>query len=422
MALGPAKLRLINPFFKSVHDPRSKTVMGGMLAITVLPAILLLYALWFANDFVSNRRGFQLSTTQEPATSAVGIRLDSTCSGVCPDTSSGQPDRGHQLICLAENGCWYTVAERTDGVQVPDKTCPPQSMLAQNTASAIKLNGIFSAENLADPATTPASIKTDTSGWMLDHDDGAQTLWVKSCVWAAQGQRLNGACVYSVEQPHDAMSITWIESSNQRGDSLGVALVSPRIHKIEETSGSLLFGGTYFGVEWNVMPLHYGAITLNMINIDTDNGNMRANGVSVHNEGTLSSIQQLSPAYGYVGTSGPWLGNINDPCFLLANGAMATATLAPAASAPRLVTMTLTPGASVVTQSYTSSNVVFAFLSSFGGMLSLTMLFLGALHTVMWKSCGSRSLCSPDPDAPAVVGAPVKKSGTGDVGETSSKV
>ena len=45
MALGPAKLRLINPFFKSVHDPRSKTVMGGMLAITVLPAILLLYAL-----------------------------------------------------------------------------------------------------------------------------------------------------------------------------------------------------------------------------------------------------------------------------------------------------------------------------------------------------------------------------------------
>ena len=36
-----------------------------------------------------------------------------------------------------------------------------------------------------------------------------------------------------------------------------------------------------------------------------------------------------------------------------------------------------------------------------------------------WEAAG---MFTPDPDAPAVVGAPVKKSGTGDVGETSSKV
>ena len=40
-------LRDVNPFLRKLPDPRSRTACGGLIALTLLPAILIAYAICF---------------------------------------------------------------------------------------------------------------------------------------------------------------------------------------------------------------------------------------------------------------------------------------------------------------------------------------------------------------------------------------
>jgi len=400
-------LRDANPFRKPVADPRSKTTCGGLIAITLLPAILIGYTVWFVRDFVNNRRGFMLTTTQTPATAQLGVRLDSTCTGVCePD------DTMQRLTCMSEHGCWYTVVQDVSGAATADRTCPPRSILEDFDRVSGAIDGM--QEALMEGQNVAPAVQN------YQNNLNSQ-LFTKQCLHVERGRTLQGACAYYTQSPLDGMSVTYLDVSNTRADSYGVTLTTPRIEKIEETTGSLLFGGTYFEVRWRNVPLHYGTVNLNVINVDSDNGNMRAEGPLTRNSGSLDSIQEISPSYGYVGETGPDLGFAGtDPCELLCNGAIASATTPN--DTPRCVTMKLTPGFNVVTQSYTSSNVVFAFLSSFGGMLTITMLLLGGLHTGLYNTFGERPLCAPDPDGLTKIAGSGKVVSTKEAGLTQTPV
>ena len=143
----------------------------------------------------------------------------------------------HQLRCVADSGCWYTVfwdvAENT-----PERNCPPRQALNRtaqylyNAAREFELDrvavpgvedtptttllesGLRSNENTTRATRRPT--KKPKSGRAAESRRlapvGAPTPITppnKRCVYVAKGEKLADSCLYYSPDPIDALSVVW---------------------------------------------------------------------------------------------------------------------------------------------------------------------------------------------------------------------
>ena len=113
-------LARVSPFTKSLDDEKTQTRCGGVLGLTLLPALLIWYALyWFNGWFVSRASDVQ-ETRIDPLSFNEYIELDGA-------TASGQT-----LTCNAHSGCWYTVYTDEEGNLLPCKVSAAAKSLASD--------------------------------------------------------------------------------------------------------------------------------------------------------------------------------------------------------------------------------------------------------------------------------------------------
>lgn len=335
------------------------------------------YTVWYVRDFVINNRGTTFTTVQTPVNSSVGVKLDASRA----ELMTGE---GQSVMCLAPAGCWYTAIENVN-TGVEDTTCPPASM--ERALEATRTNMIQALMQLSRGVRTAAEIRTG----MRQFTDGMNASpFRRVCKHAKQGEYLTNACMYYSPIPTEALSVTFHDIRSNRGDNMGLALVSPSLMKV--TSGGLvdkLFGGEEYNVGIDPQLLHYGVAQMNIIDTISENGNMKMG------KRSIEKVRSLVPSYpGGVNT----INSISDPVINPCHADACVAGLANATAGTRCVTLTLNPGFMIVKNTYQSGNVVTSWLASFGGILSLTMMVMAWLHVLGTKCCGGKfSMCAPFP-------------------------
>lgn len=231
------RLRDWNPYTTSINDPRSETLCGALIALILLPAISAAYTVWFAIDWINNERGSMFVSEQSPMNFTTGLRMDA-------DDDALRSGLGQSLVCTAESGCWYTVVADASApnmtlAQAADRTCPPRTL---QTSGRDAQRGLDAALRHAHSSSaTAASIAAAFGRLRASQDSPGFSL---QCVRAEQGQPLRGSCLYHTPVPSEALAVTFHDVAARRGDSMGVALVSPSLRANQAKSTvAKLFGG-----------------------------------------------------------------------------------------------------------------------------------------------------------------------------------
>ena len=120
-----------------------------------------------------------------------------------------------ELKCIAPSGCWFTRYQKTGGNQQVDKSCPPRATM-MNT-----INGINNLQNIFSGVTPEAPGMSELEAETRAPDESPA---MKTCAYAAQGETLEGSCLFYTPDPIDTLSVVWHIPTGQNGQNFGVAL------------------------------------------------------------------------------------------------------------------------------------------------------------------------------------------------------
>ena len=361
-------------FLVSPPQRRKKTACGGVLALTLLPLLVLLYAFTWFNTWYNGDLGALQETSVQQVQFGTGIKMDGA----------------QELYCIALSGCWYTVYRETEGEQ-----CPPQKTLRTMYQKFTSLLTLFDTGSLGQRRFDLAS---------------------KRCAYAPYQAKLEGVCVVATPDPIDKLTVTWkVPTSGAAGQGFGVALKTEYMGQVgrtnyreEEATGDTFVdasnsvaglasrwfgwttdgGGRGYEVKTAGVELHYGLVELQPLEYSYEHAIPKADAL------------QLVPTYGHtIGTpSVPW--NIcYEPAWQNAAVLASNSKCQDERSGPRqkeCVQLQIGPSTTKVTEKRSIVGPFNAFVGAMGGVFTLLVMVLttvnGALVALFAKKCW---MCEP---------------------------
>ena len=115
--------------------PNSQSVCGGIMTLSLLPALIILLSVGVVGDFYASNRGAMSETTIEPLRPGFGIELNGE--------DSRRPKQA--LLCLADSGCWYT--------RFADNECPSVDITQGLVTNSEHISALAHAALEGVPAT-----------------------------------------------------------------------------------------------------------------------------------------------------------------------------------------------------------------------------------------------------------------------------
>ena len=108
---------------------KPKSACGGILTLTILPALLLIYAATWLNNWYNGNLGAMQETSVMQLRYGAGYMMDGS----------------NELFCMAKGGCWYTR-------YVDRSKCPPNAALRVMIQKAESLTTLFETGSIGDRA------------------------------------------------------------------------------------------------------------------------------------------------------------------------------------------------------------------------------------------------------------------------------
>lgn len=338
----------LSPFGDTVVRPQSHTRAGGLLAVTLLPALVLLYSLWWFNDFFATRAGVREVSHLVP--------LDADNGFAALD---GSDEHNQTLICLAASGCWYNV--RVNEAGEPDG-CP-------STADQAYQRGVQQSL-VSDLASMPAA--------------AMQHAVPQRCHHVARLEVLRHACLVHTPDPRSSLSIVWKADASEPASAFGVALYTFAVDEpnLQGCRSSFLSSecprrAAGAGISPRLAPvmLHYGEVALQII------------------KRRLEYMQpkdstQLVPQYANTDPANP---DSTNACYATSNDADGGGVC----TGSRCRQLKVRPSPMLLKERSWVTPPFATYLGVLGGAIGLVMLLLGHLHGLLLRCVGGRGVFAP---------------------------
>jgi len=351
---------------------KPKNKCGGILTLTVLPALILIYALAWLSSWYNGNLGAVHETDIQQLQYGAGYRMSGS----------------QELYCMAASGCWYTRYQ-------DQSKCPPDKAVKSLIQRADSLTTLFTTGNIGQRNFELAT---------------------KECAYATRGEKLEGVCVHSTPDPIDKVAIVWrVSKAGGAPDNFGVALKTEavrqgsrtNVRKEDETERDISVdglasewfnwrtegGGHGYRVSTTGTEIHYGEVELQVIRYSYEFMQPKPDAMQFiprysHTDKTPSDtnvcFQPNSNA-----SNPPMFGNVPGKC----QGAATT----------ECAQLKLGPAATIILDTRSVVSPVSSFLGAVGGIIGLVLMALtmtnACLITVFGSKCST--LCAPDPNAPA---------------------